>query len=136
MSRIPIFLSCMTLTLAAGCRRNADADLPAPYREMTVPSERLASEAGRSRGRELYLQYCALCHGENADGRGVRREGLSSFPRDFTDPQWRRRFSPRQVFWTLREGKRNTAMPAWGALGDEDLWDITAYVLSVARPVS
>lgn len=133
MSRIPIFLSCMTLALAAGCRRNADADLPARYRDMTVPAARLASEAGRSRGRELYLQYCALCHGENADGRGVRREGLSSSPRDFTDPQWRARFSPRRVFQVLREGKPNTAMPAWGALTDDDLWDITAYVLSVAR---
>ncbi|MEX1244431.1 MAG: cytochrome c [Thermoanaerobaculia bacterium] len=96
--------------------------------------ERLKASSAISRGRTLYLEHCALCHGVHADGKGVRREGLSSDPRDFTDVHWRERFSPRRVFWTLREGKPNTPMSSWRALPDEDLWDLTAYVISVAGP--
>jgi mono/diheme cytochrome c family protein len=111
-----------------------DRDLPAVYREMSVPLERLKTSAAIEQGRALFLAHCALCHGVDADGRGSRREGLSSSPRDFTDVHWRKRFSPRRVFWTLREGKSNTPMPSFRALPDQDLWDLTAYVFSVAGP--
>jgi high-affinity iron transporter len=101
---------------------------------MRVPAERLNSAASREHGRALFLANCALCHGVDGNGRGVRREGLTSDPRDFTDVAWRRRFSPRRVFWVLREGKPNTAMGSWRALPEDDLWDLTAYVLSIAEP--
>lgn len=116
----------------SGCRADPDRDLPDAYRSMTVPIERLRASSAIQRGQTLYLQHCALCHGVRADGKGVRREGLSSEPRDFTDVHWRERFSPRRTFWILREGKPNTPMPSWRALPEEELWDLTAYVLSVA----
>jgi high-affinity iron transporter len=99
---------------------------------MRVPVERLKAAPAIKRGQTLFLEHCSLCHGLRADGKGVRREGLSSDPRDFTDVNWRRRFSPRRTFWVLREGKPNTSMPSWRALPEDDLWDLTAYVLSVA----
>ena len=77
----------------SGCK-GPDGDLPGPYRSLKVPERTLASPEARERGRALYLQHCALCHGDRADGRGVRRQGLNSPPRDFTDPAWRRRTSP------------------------------------------
>ncbi len=83
----------------------------------------------------MYLEHCVLCHGEGADGRGVRREGLTGAPRDFTDPAWRHRTSPRHVFYTIREGSPGTSMPAWKSLDDEETWDLAAYLLAVAdRP--
>jgi mono/diheme cytochrome c family protein len=63
----------------------------------------------------------------------VRREGLLRPPRDFTDPAWRRSVTPRQVFYVVREGIRNTPMPAWPALSDQDVWAVTAYVLSLGE---
>ena len=113
------------------CR--ADGDLPPAYRDTAVPNERLASADARARGRALFLQHCALCHGENADGKGVRREGFSSQPRDFTDPGWRRQASARRVFYAIREGVRGTPMPSWKALDEKDCWDVVAYVLSVGE---
>ena len=97
-----------------------------------MPDAALASVEARNRGRALFLEHCALCHGAQADGRGVRREGLTSPPRDFTDPAWRLRTSPRRVFYTIREGARGTAMPAWAALSDSEVWDLVAYLRSVA----
>ncbi len=96
-----------------------------------MPQARLASTEARRHGRELYLRHCALCHGERGDGRGVRRT-LSSDPRSFTDPAWRRRTSPRRVYGVIRDGVRGTAMPAWRSLDEDATWDLVAYVLSVA----
>jgi mono/diheme cytochrome c family protein len=116
-----------------GCS-GPDAELPAAYRGMEVPATRLASAEARARGRALFLESCALCHGEHADGRGMRREGLGRPPRDFTSPTWRRSASPRRVYFAIREGVRGTAMAAWkGALDEEQTWDLVAYLLSAGE---
>jgi high-affinity iron transporter len=129
---LPVFLPICALGPLEGCG-GADADLPAAYRRLSVPEERLASEAARERGRQLFLEHCALCHGVRADGKGVRRQGFSTPPADFTDPRWRGRVSPRRVYHAVREGVQGTAMPSWKALSDDEIWDLVAYVLSVGR---
>jgi mono/diheme cytochrome c family protein len=106
-------------------------DLPAAYRDLEVPAERLASAEARTRGEVLYLKNCALCHGERGDGHG-RRRNLSSRPQDFTDPIWARQAEPRRVYVAVREGVAGTAMASWKALDEDETWDVVAYVLSFA----
>jgi mono/diheme cytochrome c family protein len=77
------------------------------------------------------VEHCALCHGENADGRGQRREGLTGRPVDFTSAAWRASATPEGVFTVIRDGKPGTSMPAWRSLDDRSIEDLTAYVLSV-----
>jgi mono/diheme cytochrome c family protein len=113
----------------------ACSDRPPAARSLPVPEERLASAVAQERGRRLFLSHCALCHGERADGVGLRRN-LSSRPQDFTDPSWRRRRTPAEVYQVIREGRRGTAMAAWKNLDEDQTWDLVAYVLSVAEPSS
>jgi mono/diheme cytochrome c family protein len=117
--------------VSPGC---ADSDLPREYRRLPIPTARLASAEARAHGRKLFLDHCALCHGERGDGRGVRREGLTRLPRDFTSAAWRQSTSERRVFYAIREGLRSTPMPSWKALNEQDAWDMTAYVLSLGEP--
>lgn len=120
------------LLLLCGCK-GPDGDLPPKYRRVAVPEGILAAQDARLRGRALFLQHCALCHGERADGRGVRRQ-LSSRPADFTDPLWLERTSPRRMFFVIREGVQGTAMAGWKILDEQQSWDLVAYVMSVAEP--
>ena len=118
----------------AGCSRE-DAGLPPAYRRLEVPADRLRSPPARARGRALFLEHCALCHGERADGRGPRREAFTRPPADFTDVTWRRRTSDRRAYFVVREGVAGTPMPSWKWTLDEgDAWDLVAYVRSVAEP--
>ncbi len=119
----------LSLAAAPGCSR--DRDLPESYRRLTVPPDLLTSPARRARGRVLYERACFLCHGEKGDGRGVRREGLSRPPRDFTDEQWRSGVTPRHVFFAIREGIPGTPMAAWRTFDDRETWDLVAYVLGI-----
>ena len=120
----------ITLALSA-C--SEDRDLPEAYRRMKVPPGLLDSAEARENGRKLFLTSCALCHGEKADGRGVRREGLSVPPRDFTNPSWRHGTSPRRVFFAIREGVHGTPMPGWKSFSDAETWDLAAFLLSEAH---
>jgi high-affinity iron transporter len=115
--------------VSLGCA-DVDRDLPRDYRRVEIPGGRLASAEAKMRGRELFVQNCALCHGERGDGQGVRREGLTRSPRDFTSAEWRQSTSPRRVFYAIREGLPGTPMPSWKALSEQDAWDMTSYVLS------
>ena len=111
--------------------RDVDRNLPAQYRNVTVPEAEVTSAAARERGRVLFEANCALCHGVRGDGHGQRREGLDVPPRDFTNPEWREQTSPRHVFFAIREGLAGTPMPAWKSLSERDAWDLTAFVLSL-----
>ena len=109
---------------------SGDRDLPEPYRRLEVPQGLLDSAEVRENGRKLFLISCALCHGEKADGRGARREGLSVPPRDFTNPSWRNGTTPRRVFFAIREGVHGTPMPGWKSFTDAQTWDLAAFLLS------
>jgi len=109
-----------------------NSGVPPAYRKVVVPELRIASAEARLRGRALFQDHCALCHGERADGRG-RRRNLSIPPADFRDPTWRARVTPRRAFFVIREGIQGTPMPAWKALNEDETWDLVAYVLSVAE---
>ena len=130
MKRLSVLVA---MSLASSACSGPDGKLPDSYRRLAVPTERLESPAARERGRTLFLEHCALCHGDRADGRGVRQQALSSPPRDFTDEAWRARTSARRVFYVIREGSPGTAMPAWKALDDGQTWDLAAYLLAVSR---
>lgn len=117
------------LTVFWACPRE---DLPAKYRSLGIPENRLESAEARENGRALYLEYCALCHGARADGHGVRRN-LSSRPQSFSDRAWRDRASPRSVYFVIQEGVQGTAMPAWKNLDEDQTWDLVAYLLAIPK---
>jgi mono/diheme cytochrome c family protein len=76
-----------------------------------------AQESGR--GKELYQYYCAQCHGEKGDGKGVNAtEDLPTQPKDFTSPKNLPVFSDDQIINTITHGgpreQLSFIMPSWG----------------------
>ena len=122
-----------TLILLALSACSSEKRTGSEYEHVQVPVERLASAEARARGRAIFEVKCALCHGDEADGRGRRRKGLSSTPPNFQNSDWRQSVTPKYVFEVVSEGKRGTSMPGWPTLTEEQRWDLVAYVLSVAE---
>lgn len=121
----------MSLALL-GCSAKVDPSA-VDYSKVEVPIAQLSSHEARARGKALFEAKCALCHGERADGNGVRSRGLSGKPANFGSSDWRSNASAIAVFEVLSEGARGTSMPAWPTLSDGEKWDLVAYVLSVAE---
>lgn len=104
-------------------------------RAVTGVSEEIFAEEppSASRGRALFADHCATCHGPAADGRGPSAEGLEPPPADFTDPDFMRAETPLDFYHVIAMGRRNAAMPAWEeVLSRQDRWDLVSYLWTVA----
>ena len=79
-------------------------------------------------GRKIFRQRCSLCHG--GTGRGDSSLAPAFYPPvpDLTATAIKR-WSDRDLFWTIQNGIRMTGMPAWrSSLNDQETWDVVAYV--------
>lgn len=86
------------------------------------------------RGRGLFLQNCAPCHGEAADGRGPAAEGLRPPPANLAGPDIVPGHSDGWLFFRLSNGKRGSAMPPFrSSLDESERWAIVAWLRSL-RP--
>lgn len=88
--------------------------------------QRLEQQAMQQRGRRLYRQTCAPCHGVRGDGQGPAARGLQPRPHDFTRGLYKFRTTPfdamptdADLFRTISEGIPGTPMPAWKRLLSE-----------------
>lgn len=93
-----------------------------------VPTpERLA------RGRELYRQECAVCHGAAGRGDGPGGLALKPAPRDFTARAgWTRNARLDGIYQTLEEGIPGTGMASFSDLSRSDRMALAHMVQALA----
>ena len=100
------------------------------YGIVTYP-KRLPSLA---RGKTIYLEKCAQCHGESGKGDGPSRATMNPknpAPTDFTDAEFMVGLSPFKAYNAISFGVENTAMTSFAALSEEQRWQVAFYVLSL-----
>jgi len=76
-------------------------------------------------GRRVFLDHCAQCHGEDAQGTKKRPALRSS--------RVQREASEGDLHWLLVNGNMWKGMPSWSKLGDPQIWQVIAYVKSLSR---
>jgi mono/diheme cytochrome c family protein len=76
-----------------------------------------------SAGHHLYLEkHCSHCHGPTGEG------GVNLVKRELNNPSY--------VFDAIADGRERGGlrMPAWReVLSDPEIWQVTAYVISISR---
>jgi mono/diheme cytochrome c family protein len=97
----------------------------------------VGSEAQREAGKQLYLKYCAQCHGDTGDGEGYASQHLRPRPRNFTTGKFKVRSTPTGALPThqdlvnvIRRGMPYTSMPAWPTLSDADVANLAYFITS------
>ncbi len=91
---------------------------------------RTLSRGNAERGASLFLRNCAGCHGAGGRGGAAPEIGHPVFQQAATDSL---------IVHTIRQGRSDTAMPAFqppGAAGltDAEISDLLAYLRSVGQP--
>ncbi len=92
-------------------------------------------------GRALFVQRCAMCHGENADGQSKLAQMLNPKPANLLVSQLDSAARNRIVRNGGAAVGRSPVMPSWGVeLTEAELRDVISYVASIApsavpRPV-
>ncbi len=79
----------------------------------------------------LYKLHCSSCHGLLGKGDGGLAAGLEPAPTNFHEPDKANGLSPFQAYNTVRLGVENTGMRAFNELSDDEIWDLSFYVLSL-----
>jgi high-affinity iron transporter len=86
------------------------------------------------RGRALYRQACAACHGADGTPR-VEHLELSTRPTAFASKAEVARLTPQRIYATVSFGVPGTAMPSFAEALDEDArWDLAYAALLFAHP--
>lgn len=92
------------------------------------PAGLLASSASQRAGGQLFAADCAICHGTNGEGQGLRQEDLNPAPANLTMPPWSQPANAGRTFLAIRQGVPRTAMAPWPMLSDEQIWQLVAYI--------
>lgn len=83
------------------------------------------------KGKQVYSKRCAFCHGEDGKGGG-RKLGLN-----LRNKTVQTLVSPEFLARTVRDGRKNTPMPSFGADGegltDQEIADVVGYVKTLAK---
>jgi mono/diheme cytochrome c family protein len=114
---------------AARSTRVTFSDLPVPVKP-EVTAELVA------KGKAVYEQNCAACHGVKGDGKSDAAAFLLPKPRDFQAAKFRMRSTPTgllptdvDLFRAVSLGMGGTPMPPWKhMLSDEQRWAVVEYI--------
>lgn len=88
------------------------------------------------KGKKVYEESCAHCHGTEGRGDGSAAENLLPKPRDFTRGLYKIRSTEagelptdQDLFDIITEGMPGSSMPGWEtSLSANDRWELVAYI--------
>lgn len=78
-------------------------------------------------------ESCALCHGRKGDGKGVLAKQYDPPPRNFACAKTVSGVADGQLFWIIRFGSPDTAMPPHAKLNDEQIWQLVLHLRQLAK---
>ena len=87
-----------------------------------------------AKGETTFKTMCVACHGEKGDGNGPAGAALTPKPTNFTDPANSERLTEEWVYKMVKNGgaangKSPLMVPWAGALNEQQIRDVGAYVL-------
>jgi len=90
-------------------------------------------------GEAQYQIYCASCHGARGAGDGPVGQNLEPKPVRHDDGAYMNALDNAHLFKVIDEGGpavgKSPLMAPWGgSLSEEQIWDVIAFVRSLAKP--
>jgi nucleoid-associated protein YgaU/mono/diheme cytochrome c family protein len=88
--------------------------------------------------KKVYLETamplkCVLCHGSNGSGVGDPNFWSTPPARNFTCSETMNQLPDGQLFWIIKTGAPDTAMPVFSDLGDKVIWQLVLYIRQFAK---
>jgi cytochrome c len=104
---------------------------PAPAAAATNPVRPTA--ASQERAKKLYQVDCAMCHGDNGDGKTDLAKDMQLTLPDWTNPASLSGKLDQSLFNAIRNGKGNMPSEAEGRASDTDVWNLILYIRGMSK---
>ena len=118
----PLFL--LSVVFLAG---SAAASAAPAFQDSAKPADASAH------AKEVYKVDCAICHGENGDGKTEVAQSMGLVMTDFTDPATLQGKSDKDLFNIIRQGKDKMPPEDAGRAKDADVRGLIVYIRSMAK---
>jgi mono/diheme cytochrome c family protein len=123
--------------------RTPDSNMPAfglPEADFNNMAAYLLTRSAQPPGMtpaETYHAFCARCHGDKGDGRGINAIYIDPAPRDLTRAEFMVNKPESRFLSSIHNGVPGTSMPPWSkVLSDSQIQGVLDYVFAtfVKRP--
>jgi mono/diheme cytochrome c family protein len=97
-----------------------------------------AEAADAAAGKAKYQQFCSACHGMEGKGDGPGAASLNPKPRDHSDGKAMKAMTDDYLFKITKMGGaavgKAPTMPPWGgALSDQDIRNVVAFIRTLSK---
>jgi cytochrome c5 len=90
--------------------------------------------AGLEKAKKLYAMDCALCHGDDGNGKTDLATSMQVTLSDWTDPKSLADKSDQELFNDIRKGKGEKMPPEdAGRAKDDDVWNLIHYLRGLSK---
>jgi mono/diheme cytochrome c family protein len=113
--------------LAAGHMPQAAA--PAPSSRNPVKP----TAASQERAKKIYAIDCAMCHGDNGNGKTDLASSMQLTLLDYTDPKTLAGKSDQELFDVIRNGKDKMPPEDPGRAKDDEIWNLVIYIRGLSK---
>lgn len=129
-----VVLACAVgARVASAIQRDQSDGWQIPMNAQAEASPVAATPAAVARGRDIYRDKCARCHGPSGRGDGVDADP-DHRPSDLTDGARAARNPDGVMFYKVWNGRRKPKMPSFSAqLSREDVWTVIQYVKTLRK---
>lgn len=89
--------------------------------------------ASQEKAKKIYVVDCALCHGENGNGKTDIAQGMGMTLDDWTNPQTLAGKSDKDLFDVIRNGKDKMPAEAEGRAKNDEVWNLIIYIRAMSK---
>jgi mono/diheme cytochrome c family protein len=127
-----LFVLPSVLFLALMPQEAPAPDKPMPADAATLTNPVTPTAESRAHAKMMYGIDCAMCHGDNGNGKGDLVGDMHLSMKDLRDPDTLKDMSDGQLYYIIKNGKGK--MPAEGDRAKDDaLWNLVIYVRELAK---
>ena len=109
----------------------AVSEAPAAAQDTKDPVKPTAES--QAKAKAVYKIDCAMCHGENGNGKTDLANDMQLKLLDWTDPKSLAGMTDQQLFNTIRNGKDKMPPEASGRATDSEVWNLIIYIRKMSQ---
>ena len=117
------------------------APMPRPLAQDATPAPAAApskkpvkpTAESQAKAKKLYSIDCAMCHGDNGNGKTDLASGMGLKLADWTNPNTLNAMADENLFTIIRNGKDKMPPEAEGRAKDDDVWNLIVYIRKMSQ---